>query len=250
MGTRVHRLKNLERALKAEPDIELAGVGLALVPVRASAVDHLSSVERDKARRFRSETARASFIACRAAVRSVLAGVLDCAAVDVPLVQDERGQPWLEGARDLRLSWSHSDGHVLIGWREGGPIGVDLECARPVAHDSLLTLAASERECALIRSLREPDRHEAFLRLWTVKEAVLKAIGLGVRGGLKAVAVSDLLITGEVELDRVHHLAAPYRVRLSRRDGHIAAVAIPDQSQSEQPESFPKPANEMPPPKV
>lgn len=228
MGMHVHRLRNLERALKAEPDTELPGVGLALVPVLGCPADHLTPEEGERARRFRSETARANFVSSRAAVRKVLGQVLGCAAADVPLVQDAEGRPWLEGACDLRLSWSHAGGHVLIGWRSGGAIGVDLETARPIAHDSMLALAASEREAAVIQALKPVDRHDAFLRLWTVKEAVLKAIGLGVRGGLKSVAVPDLLITGDADLETVHHVSSPYRVRLSRRDGHVAAVAIPD----------------------
>ena len=66
-----------------------------------------------------------------------------------------------------------------------GQAGIDIEKLRPVTD----ALRLSERflcasEAAYLASLTEARREEAFFRLWTIKEASLKAVGHGLGFGL------------------------------------------------------------------
>jgi 4'-phosphopantetheinyl transferase len=75
-----------------------------------------------------------------------------------------------------------------MGVSQCGPIGVDVEIIR--GRDSLepssrwhLTASEWEHVC----SLPERDRAVARYKMWTAKEAFVKAIGLGVSFGLERV---------------------------------------------------------------
>lgn len=73
---------------------------------------------------------------------------------------------------------SHSDGHAL--WAASSiheQIGVDLERMKPVDELALAELVSEEHELALLRSLQGQSRTRLFYRLWTLKEALVKAAG-------------------------------------------------------------------------
>jgi 4'-phosphopantetheinyl transferase len=73
----------------------------------------------------------------------------------------------------------------------GRAVGLDLESIEP-GKDSLPLAERffTESETALLRRCDDFLRAATFSRLWTVKEAVLKARGLGVGSGLGTVEVS------------------------------------------------------------
>ncbi|MFC4147520.1 4'-phosphopantetheinyl transferase family protein [Micromonospora mangrovi] len=87
-----------------------------------------------------------------------------------------------DDGRALPVSVSHVDGVVVVAARTGGPVGVDVEPRR-----SLPALALARRwyhpdEVAWLGDRPPRGRDEDFLRLWTAKEAVGKALGSGLRG--------------------------------------------------------------------
>ncbi len=78
------------------------------------------------------------------------------------------------------------------------PVGVDVERVRP--RPRALALARSRlhpKEADALAAVPDAERDEAFARLWTAKEAVLKARGTGLVGGLDTFAV----VEGRVEAD-------------------------------------------------
>ncbi|HWT92482.1 MAG TPA: 4'-phosphopantetheinyl transferase superfamily protein, partial [Solirubrobacteraceae bacterium] len=84
--------------------------------------------------------------------------------------------------------------------------------------------AAQER--AWWETVPTPARATAFLRAWTVKEAVLKAAGLGLAGGLEAV-VTDAAGGLEAVSDELGSVESWTVAPLDVRDGDTAgAVAL------------------------
>jgi len=134
-------------------------------------------------------------------------------------------------ARDLRVSVAHADGLVLCAIAEGIPIGADLESLRRVGPDPLgiAEVACTEQERRELRRTPADLRAIRLLELWTVKEALAKAVGLGV--GLEF---------SKLEVARTSANAARVRWRLDSRDErtlwrvltwrpserHVAAIAI------------------------
>ena len=86
-------------------------------------------------------------------------------------------------AGGLRVSLSHSRMMAAAAVTAIGPVGVDLEPVRPVDALALARRWFLAPEAAWLAWLPPGQRDEAFLGLWTQKEAIAKALGTGLRGG-------------------------------------------------------------------
>lgn len=84
---------------------------------------------------------------------------------------------------ELPVSVSHDDQVVVVAACRHGPIGVDVERRRPVPAMPLAHRWFEPAAVAWLRDQPAADRAEGFLLLWTAKEAVGKALGVGLRGG-------------------------------------------------------------------
>ena len=141
-----------------------------------------------------------------------------------------RGKPYAPALTGLDFNLSHARDHALIAIARGQPLGVDLERIdrRLDAHD-LARRFFSRREADALDALGEDRRATAFLRLWTCKEAVLKALGAGISFGLDRIAF-DLDAAGQpaalVEADPEAGEAAGWRVvLLEPTEGFLGALA-------------------------
>lgn len=87
----------------------------------------------------------------------------------------------------LRLSLSHSHGLSACGTRAGSPLGLDLEpCQRHPQWEKVARRWFSPVEQEWL--FREGDTN-SFLKVWTLKEAWLKATGRGIAGNLQTLEV-------------------------------------------------------------
>jgi len=162
-------------------------------------------------------------------MRRILAAYLGVNADSLRIVRAEHGKPRIACARRLQFNLSHGGGGLLLALSRGLPLGVDLEASR--RSRPVLELAHryfNQTEAAALAALPEPLRQAAFLRLWSCKEAVLKAHGRGIGYGLDRV-VFDLDATGEVvgmRMDAPDELSTPWQVvRLAPTAIHIGALA-------------------------
>jgi len=110
------------------------------------------------------------------------------AGTDRPLaiVRGTHGKPTAPDAGGIEFNLSHSGRHVLIAFARDQALGVDVE-AVDGRHRSIMAIAQrffAPEEAAALDRLDEAERRLAFLRLWTCKEAVLKALGSGLHFGL------------------------------------------------------------------
>ena len=121
----------------------------------------------------------------------MLGAALGQAPQEVPIVNGEFGKPHIDGCSHLSFNLAHHAGTAVIAVSTASSIGVDVETVRP--HTSVTGIAArffDRDETELIAQLRDDPQEAAFLRCWTVREAVLKATGTGLSGSTRAVAVS------------------------------------------------------------
>ena len=141
----------------------------------------LSDDERARAERFRLARVRDQFVAARGHLRALLGRYLGIEPKAVPVLYADGGKPHLPPGYPLHFNVSHTDGLAVlaVGHRR---VGVDVERVRPIPDaDGLVTRFFTRRECDQFHALPPAARPAAFLRAWTRKEAVLKAIGRGVQ---------------------------------------------------------------------
>jgi len=81
----------------------------------------------------------------------------------------------------LRFNLSHTHDLVAVALSHGVDVGVDVEHqAREMALDELLPSAISAVERQWFHALAPVERSAAFTGLWTLKESLLKAYGVGI----------------------------------------------------------------------
>lgn len=145
----------------------------------AAAAPEAMSNEADR----RAVTARGQRL-----VRELIAATLAIDSDTVELAREPGGRPYVAcPASAPAFSVSHS-GPSLVLALAATRVGIDIEHrrARPYRELASRAFVESEREWIALQD----DRVTAFLRLWTAKEAVLKAAGLGISGGLANVVLS------------------------------------------------------------
>ena len=185
----------------------------------------LSPDERDRASTFLRDLHRDRFITCRAALRLVLGARLATRPEDIRFRYGPWGKPEVDGAdADVRFSVSHTHGRALIAVATGFDVGIDVEHDAPVPDwEGLSERVFSQPERRELAAAA--DRPGAFLRGWTRKEAVLKALGVGISAPLAELTVSlgrEAAILAN--LDGVVRPSDWSLIDLSA-PGHVAALA-------------------------
>lgn len=196
------------------PLLGTTGVHVWAVPLDGGHVpeDSLAEAELDRAQAFALDRPRTSFVTTRVALRSLLGRYLELPPREVPIAFGPNGKPRL-AAGDLHFNLAHSGDLALIAITRQGPVGVDLEWLRPMT--SALELAERNfhpQELAAIRAASDADRSRIFLRCWTRKEAVIKALGVGIGHPLDSfdVLANDAVIlhaSGGATTCHLHELA-------------------------------------------
>lgn len=143
----------------------------------------LDPEERARAARFLVPQVGRRFTVARGTLREILGAELGVSPGSVEFAYGEHGKPSVEG---LHFNLSHSGDRALVGVADR-PVGVDLEELRPGVQFRRLAerfFSALERE-----ALPDEGLATAFFRLWTRKEAYLKACGKGLALPLASFAV-------------------------------------------------------------
>jgi 4'-phosphopantetheinyl transferase len=159
-------------------------------PWLARAEGILDAEDAARAGLFRLEEDRSRFALGRMLIAATLREVTGKFTPPLGLQRTELGRPFLEEPAGLKLSLSHAGEWVCVAISTGGRVGVDVEAvARPIQRESLAKRIFSERDLQAFGQVPTDEANGAFFRAWTGKEAFLKAVGLGLAGGLKEISV-------------------------------------------------------------
>jgi 4'-phosphopantetheinyl transferase len=193
----------------------------------------LSAEEKERASRFRLEAARRDYVVARGLLRVILGRYLKMNPSQLHFSYGPQGKPRLvafAGHVDLRFNVSHSQGLALFAFTQGREIGVDLECIRTeLDREAIAARVLSPTEQQALNGLPAIKRRRAFYRLWTCKEAYVKATGKGLSlelNGFEITLASDgfsapLRVSNDVE---EHSRCAI--CELNPADNYAAAVVV------------------------
>lgn len=152
----------------------------------------LDPVERGRAARFAFETDRRRFIAEHGWQRRLLGAYADRPATELVIAPDDYGKPRL-AEPSIAFNGSESAGTALFAVAKAGEIGVDIEALRPERADLRIARRYFHpEEVRKLESLPGDAQPGAFFAVWTRKEALVKAVGRGLRIPLASFVVGVL----------------------------------------------------------
>lgn len=151
---------------------------------------------------FRFERDRHEHLVSRALVRACLARHLGDPPTSFRWRLGAYGKPSLDPARDLFFNASNHRDVVVCAVSLHEELGVDVEgIARGDEILGVVDTVFSKIEIAALRALPLPARRERAVTLWTVKEAYIKALGLGMSAPLRSMTIdldaSPPVVAGE-----------------------------------------------------
>jgi 4'-phosphopantetheinyl transferase len=150
----------------------------------------VTAEERTWLASFRFDRDRHEHLVSRALVRACLARHLGERAESFRFRAGEHGKPSLDPLRDLFFNASNHRDVVVCALSRHPELGVDVE---PVTRgDEILEVVEtvfSPAEIVALRALPLPERRARAVTLWTVKEAYIKALGLGMSAPLREMTI-------------------------------------------------------------
>jgi 4'-phosphopantetheinyl transferase len=213
----------------SQPPIEVWQIALdAPRPAHEQARATLPDVALARANAFQNESTRQRHILAHAALHWLLAKRLKCNPHEIVFEFGPQGKPALPST-PFHFNLSHSGDLALVAISETIEVGVDVERIRPVRDP----LALAERfftpgEHAELEGMPPQMRLDCFFRLWTQKEALLKATGQGIANGLKHFEVTSRDGGGLARMDGTTASTATWTLfNWIPRVGYVSACAVP-----------------------
>ncbi len=147
----------------------------------------LTQEELNYSERLRGPGQKNTWLSCRATLRLVLASYLLTNPQIIELKKGRFGKLYVDDSK-LSFNVSHSNSSFLLGFNLLGRIGVDIEkLSGREDLPSLIRYAFSDDEATYCNNGNLAER---FTEVWTMKEAFLKALGVGLVNELTLVTVT------------------------------------------------------------
>jgi 4'-phosphopantetheinyl transferase len=198
----------------------------------AASEPHLSADEREQASNLEGPELYARHVIGRAALRVLAGHASDCEPRTVEVAQTPAGKPFLPDMPDLHVGVAHTGRLVAVAVCQGVEVGVDVETAQVtrLSPQRLVARFFAPQEAEAFARVAPDAAAGEFIRYWTIKEAVGKALGDGILPALSGVVVEAsagdgmhlVSVRSGPPADRwtVHQLAVP--------DGpELVAIALP-----------------------
>lgn len=168
----------------------------------------LNEWERERWTRYHPGGPRRRFALTRAALRLTLCDALGCDNDELEFGRMEHGKPrlYVDGApAPLHFNVSHSGDNGLLAISPDNQVGIDIEeLNQGFRFDAIIRSTFSPDEQAAVSAADKGSAARAFFEIWTLKEAIIKASGVGLSANLRCIetpaAMRNGAVTGQVRL--------------------------------------------------
>jgi len=173
------------RARLGEGDVDLwlCATSVLTDSLRAAYSEILSGSELDRLRRFKVSHAADEYLLGRALVRTTLSRYAPTAPSSWAFETGPHGKPYISSPatdRPLTFNLSHTTGLVACAVAQGRELGVDVEyCGRELDLRGFSAANFAAAEQAIIAATPDAELRGAFFQIWTLKEAYIKGLGVG-----------------------------------------------------------------------
>ena len=168
--------------LLKQGDIQIWSISLdADKDFRKACLNALGEKGRERISFFKFKQVQESYIISQGGLRILLSYYLNIEPEIIQLGRLSKGKPYSIDNPKLRFNMSNSGRRVVYAFSLNEEIGIDLERIREMSDlDELIQKNYNTYERAYINKVPN-QRLYRFFKFWTIKEAYLKAIGVGMR---------------------------------------------------------------------
>jgi 4'-phosphopantetheinyl transferase len=153
----------------------------------------LSTAEQTRAKKLINVTVYKQFVVARGLLRKLLSEQLACSTSKLDIAISHKGKPYLSNF-DFQFNISHTHSAIALALSPNLLLGVDVESLeRQVDIHAVAKQVFSEQERYYLE--QQSDATEAFIKIWTRKEALVKAQGDGLYNDLKMLSVVPDYVT-------------------------------------------------------
>lgn len=164
----------------------------------------LNEDEYFRANRFHFAHHRRRFTVAHATLRLILARYLHQDAHSLIFTYNPHGKPQVKNSMALEFNLSHSQDLALLAVGKQFPLGIDLEFFSARPYDGIAKNLFSPHELQLFSKLSMPMKPLAFFHIWTQKEALIKACGMGLSYPTQQFDVPIIPPTQALIADKLH----------------------------------------------
>jgi len=153
----------------------------------------LSDDEKVRMGKYHFEKDRKSFRTTRAILRTLLSKYLIMDNENISFQSNKYGKPYLDSPKknNFKFNVSHSREYTALAFNWINEIGIDIEYInKELKIEEIVNNYFSSYEIQQLFRLEQKKRRHAFFRIWTRKEAFIKAIGRGLSIPLDSFDVS------------------------------------------------------------
>ncbi|CUS36986.1 putative 4'-phosphopantetheinyl transferase [Candidatus Nitrospira nitrosa] len=152
----------------------------------------LSEEERTRASRFAFEEDRRRYVHAHGLLRILLGRYLGRSPASIQFMIGCHGKPCLRSENEtMHFNLSHARALVLCAFARDREVGIDVEWRdRELSWHDVAEYTCSKREQAILSSLVGPAQVDTFYSWWTLKEAYIKAVGVGLTLPLNQIEVA------------------------------------------------------------
>jgi len=148
----------------------------------------LSQDEQHQLQQYRHLATRHTALITRAILRLVLSRYTSIPATDLAFIKQAHGKPMLaDNPHRLHFNVSHNEQLIVLAVCVADEVGCDIEDPqRKVNVPAITRRYFAPQEQQLLANLKEQQQQQTFFEIWTLKEAFVKATGLGIALGLES----------------------------------------------------------------
>lgn len=158
-----------------------------------SVIGFLSADEVERANRFYFKEDRRQFVVRRGILKQIITKYLDIDPKDLLFGYNSFGKPFIHTdfqQYNLKFNMSYSKNMALYAISYEKEVGIDIEyLQKHIEFQQIIDRFFSQKEIEYIQKINSDQRKEEFFKIWTRKEAILKALGKGLSFPLQMVDV-------------------------------------------------------------
>jgi len=188
----------------------------------------LSLDEKQRASHIRFSLDRGRWVKSRGLLRIILSQYLGLRPNEISFTDDQLDIEDFNHGSQLFFSLSHTQGWAIYAVAANCRIGVDIEVMEALPElEPIIQRYYSDREAKWLRSLPDSERLLWFYRIWTGKEAVLKAVRKGITQDLRKVEIG-LDVDQKPQVLNIEDVSSGWSLQLlSPAENVVGMLAVP-----------------------